>query len=44
VTDLRQPSACRGVRLYRDQIARLQAFAHDVTGVTDDLTGAAGAQ
>ncbi|HEY1427860.1 MAG TPA: hypothetical protein VGF50_14400 [Caulobacteraceae bacterium] len=44
VTDLRQPSACRGVRLYRDQIARLQAFAHDVTGVTDDLAGAAGAQ
>ena len=44
VTDLRQPSACRSIRLYREQIDSLQTFAHDVTSVTDDLSSAAGAQ
>jgi hypothetical protein len=40
-----EPSqACRSSLLYRDQVSKLQRFAHDVTGVTDDLSVAAGPQ
>jgi hypothetical protein len=44
VTSERTSAACRSSRLYRDQIGRLQTFAHDITGVTDDLSVAAGPQ
>jgi hypothetical protein len=36
-----QSPACRTSRLYRDQVSKLQTFTHEVTGVTDDLSGAA---
>ena len=41
VTSKPPPAACRSSRLYHDQIGKLQSFAHDVTGVTDDLSVAA---
>jgi hypothetical protein len=44
VTGERPSPACRSSRLYRDQIGKLQTFAHDITGVTDDLSVAAGPQ
>jgi hypothetical protein len=44
VTSERSASPCRSSRLYRDQIGKLQAFIHDITGVTDDLSVAAGPQ
>jgi hypothetical protein len=40
VVDSPQSPACRSSQLYRDQVSKLQAFTHDVTGVTDDLAGA----
>jgi hypothetical protein len=40
VVDAPQSPACRSSSLYRDQLGKLQAFTHDVTGVTDDLSGA----
>lgn len=44
VTSERPSPACRSSLLYRDQISKLQTFAHDVTGVTDDLQVAVGPQ
>ncbi len=41
VTSERPAPACRSSRLYRDQVSKLQTFAHDVTHVTDDLSVAA---
>ena len=42
VTSQRPSPACRSSLLYRDQVGKLQTFAHDVTRVTDDLSVAAG--
>jgi hypothetical protein len=42
VTSQRAAPACRSSRLYRDQVGKLQAFIHDITGVTDDLSVATG--
>ena len=40
VVDAPQSPACRSSQMYRDQVSKLQTFTHDVTGVTDDLSGA----
>jgi catalase (peroxidase I) len=42
VTSQRPAPVCRSSRLYRDQVDRLQAFAHEVRGITDDLSVATG--
>jgi hypothetical protein len=44
VTSERPAQACRSNRRYRDLVGQLQAFTHDVRGVTDDLSVATGPQ
>jgi hypothetical protein len=44
VTSQRPAPVCRASHAYRDQVERLQRFAHDITGVTDDLSVATGPQ
>jgi len=40
VSGQRRAPTCQSSRLYRDYVGRLQKLAHDVTGVTDNLSGA----
>jgi len=44
LTSQRPSPVCRSSRDYRDQAGRLQSFAHEVRGVTDDLAVATGPQ
>lgn len=44
LTSQRPSPVCRSSRDYRDQVGRLQTFAHEVRGLADDLAVATGPQ